>query len=430
MRWGCSVARARAEVHVPEPEQHDVRSVAESIARLRTEYLSAAGGRAPSVGVGWDFDGFRVWLDSNEPELLRAVTEYFVDFRRLDADTLEAARAGGELTRITALQADPPDFGGYRTMTIGEYKQSVKGPKEAFFDVIDGRVVHKLRTGMWFLFGRDEHLAIGPCIDNPNQIINFVNNRMIQWSLHRGALLGHASAVCRVEPGSPESPGSGDLPRAIAIAGLSGMGKSTLSLHMLQDRRLDFLSNDRVMMRPTSAGHVEIEGVPKHPRINPGTILNNPALVGLLAPDEQARLRALPPDELWQLEHKHDGLIGTFFPEQRFFLRARMVGLVLLNWTRGGGETIARRIQLPAPSELRMQGDLRAQTDSSNRAANLLIALLKQPGVFYLGERGQTKPHRISSYVEYLAGVEVLELAGGIDFDAGRRAALKLLGLD
>jgi HprK-related kinase B len=272
---------------------------------------------------------------------------------------------------------------------------------------------------MWFLFGRDEHLAIGPCVDNPNQIINFINNRMIQWSLNHGALLGHASAVCRVDPDTDE------LPRAIAIAGSSGMGKSTLSLHLLNDRGVDFLSNDRVMMSRTPAGRVELAGVPKHPRINPGTILNNPDLVGLLAPDEQARLRALPTDELWQLEHKHDGLIGKLFPHQRFHLRARMVGLVLLSWTRGGGETVAKRI------------DLRATTPSGpSRGAKLLSALIKQPGVFYLSDRARAKPHALTNYLDMLdppaqdRGVAVLELSGGIDFEAGRRAALQLLGLD
>ncbi len=393
--------------------RHDVRSVAESIARLRAEH-------PPTAGVGWDFDGFRVWLDSNEPELIAAVSEYFADFRRIEADTYEnaAAAAQGELTRITALQVEPPDFAGHRTMTIAEYKPSAKGPKEAYFDVHDGRVVHKLRTGMWFLFGRDDHLAIGPCTDNPNQIINFIDNRMIQWSLNHGALLGHASAVCR-------APEDGDgLPQGVAIAGASGTGKSTLSLHLLGDRRVDFLSNDRVMMGRTGEDQVELAGVPKHPRINPGTISNNPDLVGLLSPDELARLRALPSDELWQLEHKYDGVIGKLFPQQRFHLRARMVGLVLLTWTRGGGETNARRV------------DLRAASSSGiSRGAKLLPALIKQPGVFYLSDRARAKPHGLSNYLDLLdptsggQRVEVLELTGGIDFDAGRKAVLQLLGL-
>src|SRR5690606_19509898 len=264
--------------------RHDVRTVADSVARLRAEH-------PVSVGTGWDFDGFRVWVDGNEPALHDELLRYFAGFRRLDAES-------DALTRITALQlSEPPDFGAQRTMTIGEYKPRVKGPKEAYFDVSDGRVVHKLRTGMWFMFGRDDHLAIGPCMDNPNQVINFINNRMIQWALHRGALLGHASSVgVRVD---------GELPRCIAIAGASGMGKSTLSLHMMNDRGLDFLSNDRVMLRRDQAGHVELQGVPKHPRINPGTILNNPDLAVLLDAEARAGFEALPVDELWQLEHKY-----------------------------------------------------------------------------------------------------------------------------
>jgi HprK-related kinase B len=384
-----------------EPVKHNVRKISESVAALREAY--------PAVGgLGWNFDGFRVWVESNEPALLDALAEYFHDFRRLEADSLAAAEAGGELTRITTIQCDPPDFGADRTMTIGEYKPSVKGPKEAYYDVADGRVVHKLRTGMWFLFGRDDHLAIGPCTGNPNQVINFVNNRMIQWSLHRGALLGHASAVCRVEDGSA----SEEPPPTIAIAGFSGMGKSTLSLKLMNDRRVDYLSNDRVMIGPPrqdeGAGELVIQGVPKHPRINPGTILNNPDLVGLLDDQERAEFEALPSDELWRLEDKYDGLIRTCFPDQRFFLRGRLVGLVLLNWTREGGETIARRI------------DLRHNT-------KLLPALIKKPGVFYLSGPGQAESRDIARYLEYLDGVEVLELAGGIDFDAGRRAALELL---
>src|SRR5690606_31707628 len=172
------------------PEPRAVESVATTVAALRAEH--------PSVdGRGWNFDGFRVWVDSNEPGLLDALDRYFADFRRLDAASLDAARASGPVTHISAIQAAPPDLAAGRTPTVGEHKPSVRGPKEAYFDVIDGRVVHKLRTGMWFLFGQDWHLAIGPCTDNPNQVINFINNRMIQWALHRGALLGHASAVCR-----------------------------------------------------------------------------------------------------------------------------------------------------------------------------------------------------------------------------------------
>jgi HprK-related kinase B len=148
--------------------------------------------------------------------------------------------------------------------------------------------------------------------------------------------------------------------------------------------------------------------VPKHPRINPGTILANPKLIGLLDDAARAHFQALPEDELWQLEHKYDGLIGTCFPEQRFMLRARLVGLVLLNWTRDGGECIARRINL-------------------RQRAELLPALMKTPGLFYLSAASQAKSRDVARYLEYLDGIEVLELAGGINFEQGRQAASQLL---
>ena len=64
-----------------EPDHRVVR-VADSVAHLRREYPVTGG-------IGWDFDGFRVWVDSNEPALLTELASYFTDFRQLEADSLE-----------------------------------------------------------------------------------------------------------------------------------------------------------------------------------------------------------------------------------------------------------------------------------------------------------------------------------------------------
>ncbi|MFV8754946.1 HprK-related kinase B [Nannocystaceae bacterium ST9] len=372
-----------------------ISSIHAGVAALRAEHPMLAG-------RGWDFDGFRVWVESNAPALIAELDAYFADFRPLAATSYEEAVASlGVLTRISAIElAEAPDLIGERELTIGEYKPTVKGPKEAWLDLPDGRIVVKLRTGMRFAFGIDDHLAIGPCLKNPNQVVNFVNNRMIQWSLHRGALLGHASAI------GHRFAGDDALPRAIAIAGFAGMGKSTLALHLMNDRRIDFLSNDRVMLHAQPA---RLEGIPKHPRINPGTILHNPDLAEVMSEDERSRFAALTPDELWQLEHKFDGLIRQCFPRQKFLLQGEFAGMVLLNWSREGSQTHARRISIGERTEL-------------------LPALIKEPGVFHRPGPGD-RDRGVDSYVELLADIPVLELSGTVDFDYGRDAALELLGL-
>ena len=64
------------------------------------------------------------------------------------------------------------------------------------------------------------------------------------------------------------------------MAGFSGAGKSTLALHVMS-LGATFVSNDRVMVAETPAndsGAPMMYGVAKHPRINPGTAMNNPDL--------------------------------------------------------------------------------------------------------------------------------------------------------
>ena len=90
------------------------------------------------------------------------------------------------------------------------------------------------------MFGGGRNLAIGPCLENSNQVINFVNNRFIEWSVRRGSLLCHAAAVSQGE-------------RGISFAGFSGMGKSTLALKTM-GQGLSFVSNDRLLISRGEGG--------------------------------------------------------------------------------------------------------------------------------------------------------------------------------
>jgi HprK-related kinase B len=224
--------------------------------------------------------------------------------------------------------------------------------------------------------------------------VNFINNRFVQRRLDGGDLLCHAAAVVSQD-------------RGLAIAAAAGSGKSTLALKLL-NHGLDFVSNDRLLIRRVGEAPV-MTGLPKHPRINPGTILNNPRLERLVSPADRDRYLSMPPDQLWSLEEKYDGDIGRCYGPGRVRLTAPLRALVMLSWRRDGGALRTERV------------DLRSRKD-------LLQALIKNPGVHY-HHPGKPKRPVVTDdeYLECLAGCPVFELSGGADFDAAASACLEML---
>lgn len=275
---------------------------------------------------------------------------------------------------------------------------SVKNPdpgktkiKEEFLDFRDGRIVRKRLTGMSFAFTGEEHAAVGPCAANVNQVVNFVNSRLIAHYLGRRHYLGHASAV------SLENNG-------IALAGFSGMGKSTLAL-TLMNKGCNFVSNDRVLL--SEAAPLQLLGVPKQPRVNPGTLLHNDALRGMLPEAEQERLLMLDPEDLWALEEKHDAFIDQCYGPRRFVPQAPFSGIVVLNWRRDNYRTIMKRVD---PME----------------RLDLVAAFKKEPGVFYIAPDGEAAPDE-KAYARRLSAMPMYEISGKVDFERAAELCFETL---
>lgn len=263
------------------------------------------------------------------------------------------------------------------------------GRKDAIHDFPGGRLVHKVRTGMLFLQSRQALVASGPCVEHDNQVINFINSQFLNWLQNDGYLLCHASALSRDGHG-------------LAIAGLSGGGKSTLMLNLMEDASTVYVTNDRLLVRRQEQG-VHAVGIPKLPRINPGTIVNNPRLFPLIDQSSREVFLQLDKAELWRLEQKYDADINELYGQQRIQHETTLRKFLVLNWQHDADQALQVK-----PVEL-------------SRRPDLLAAIMKPSGPFYVDAQGafnrdDSMPDA-AAYLDALAGVDVYEASGRVDFE-------------
>jgi HprK-related kinase B len=319
--------------------------------------------------------GILIKVKSNSPELLIRLRRYFREF---------TAEGGSADVLIHAIEMDSPEFPF--AYTIKEPDPGKTKIKEEYIDLIDGRIVRKRLTGMAFMFGHDIHVAAGPCLANDNQVVNFINNRFIERMLVKNGLLVHAAGICWNGYG-------------MAIAGFSGTGKSTLSLRLLEEGAI-FVSNDRLILRNERSG-LTMYGIPKHPRVNPGTLLASRRLERIIEVDERVIFKQLPENELWNLEWKYDVHVHEIFGASRFLLEAAIKGIVVLTWKRNQEATIIRSVNF---AERR----------------DLLEAFMKPVGLFFNTASGEIPDFSPENYITTMKHCPVFEISGGVDF--GRAA--------
>lgn len=359
-----------------EPDSHgSIAAAAEALAR------STPAEHARHFAFG----DWRLELRSNSAALLDTVGTYL---------SLFACAPGDADTTVVAYETEVPAL-------PGEFFDWKRGPgkvgkKEQVADVDGGWIVRKVRTGMHFLLSGEHKVAVGPCLANFNQVVNFVNAALVSHRLAAGWTLCHAAGVAL---------GS----RGVGLAGTSGAGKSTLALHAM-NAGLSFVSNDRLLIKAN--GEARMTGIPKHPRINPGTALNNPTLVSILPEARRAALEALPKAELWDLEEKYDADIGSLYAG-RWTKTADLAGFILLDWRHDhDGPTTIERIDLAAREDL-------------------WPALFKHPGPLHVGPDGRRADNTIDvpaqPYLDVLADVPVFEIRGRVDFTKATAHCLSLL---
>jgi len=339
-------------------------------------------------GLALAIEGCRIRVHTDSPEVEARLREYFRDWvvdgngpAVIDVYALERPT-----TPVDTEWRDWPRDPGKR------------GIKERVSDYGDGRLISKVRTGMLFLLHYSRVVALGPCVENLNQVVNLVNNQYITWCMHQGWELCHAAGVRLGEGG-------------LALAGVSGAGKSTLALRLL-DEGASFISNDRLLVRKNGA--VWMTGVPKHPRVNPGTLLDHDELRLLVPPERAEELSSLPTSELWEIEEKYDVNVADVFGPGRFMGTCEMSAFVLLAWSRHDD----------APPHF--------EVTNLWREPGLLDAIKKHPGPFFhdgcrYDSRGSTHEVEPGPYLRALGEVPLLLVTGGVDFSVAVEECLRLL---
>lgn len=316
---------------------------------------------------------------SNSAQLLALLRDYFAHV---------VSTAVTPDIEVIAIERAGPDLGV--AFTDWKREPGKSGRKDAYLDIPAGRLLLKVRTGMLFLQSEQYRIAAGPCLRYDSQLINFINAQYMNWLQQRSWLICHASALVRHG-------------RGFAIAGLSGGGKSTLMLKLLDEDSVSYMTNDRLFIKRESATTQAI-GIPKLPRINPGTIIHNAKLQHLIDPQQREELLKLPPQALWELEDKYDVHVENIYGSGRIVQQAPLSAFLILNWQRDS----TRALQL-APVDLASRRDL-------------LAAIMKSPGPFYQYADGSfyrdDTPFDEQAYVDALEGVRIFEASGRVDFAA------------
>jgi HprK-related kinase B len=330
-------------------------------------------------------------IRSNSQSLLQRLARYFHHLPK---------HKGVATIEVTAIEGDKLETG----LPFIDWRREAgkSGRKDAYVDLADGRLMLKVRTGMVFLQSEQWRIAIGPCKAYDNQLINFINSQVMNWLQQREWLICHAA--CLILGG-----------HGIGLAGFSGGGKSTLMLHLMEHPTSRYVTNDRLFLRRRGV-RVEAMGIPKLPRINPGTVVNSARLSPLIDTQRRDELLKLPQQALWELEEKYDVDVEHFYGRNRIDTSTPVAleAMVILNWSREEGAAVKL-----------------TKVDIAQRS-ELLNAVMKSPGPFFqdvLGEfLSDDEVLKPEPYQALLKSVPVYEVTGKIDFAELSGLCLNLWG--
>ena len=270
--------------------------------RIRAQY-------PPTDVLGLSVLGVHLRVHTNDARVAAGLGDYFAPYRSTDA-------AAGALP-VFVIHGEPV----YDPARMRDVPRGERSVKEATYDAADARIVLKRRTGVTIYIAEPEHYAVGDMTRDLHQAVNAISMVFTKAMLRRGYVMLHASAGLGEDGG-------------IAFAAPSGTGKSTMALALLDDG-YQFVTNDRLLVRP-AGGVVEMVGVPKIPRVSPGTLLRLPKLTSRLPQEARLRYERMAPEVLWAVEEKREVPVDAVYGPGTLRLAGRLRIVYVLQWKPGG----------------------------------------------------------------------------------------------
>jgi HprK-related kinase B len=268
----------------------------------------------PAQSLALNFGACTIAVETQEDAILARLRRYFRGF----AEEMDGSHR--PRTRICVIEEPPAEIDP-------EMIAWSEGSKETFRDVDHSRLIRKVRTGVSIIIQDDTWSSVwtmrGPVGRNFSQLVNLIGSAYGLEIMDRAGAMVHASAV---------SLGGS---RAVAVMGQSGMGKSSVAVRLME-QGFDYISNDRVVLEPSLLRpSVLAHGLPKLPRVNPGTLLSGEKTRLLLDVGSRDRYEGLSREQLWQVEDKHDLEVERVLG-RRWLLSGELSVALVLSWRHDG----------------------------------------------------------------------------------------------
>ena len=258
-------------------------------------------------------------------------------------------------------------------------------PGIKIFELDDGRIVKDEEGGMLFLQSPGSLVAVGPCEENPEKIIHFINSQYSNF-LHKEEWAESSASAIEIK-------GIG-----VGICGGCSTGKSTLTLELMEDEEARFLSDGGVFVR--DEGIVVARGLPILPSICRGTQLENYRLRCML-PSYRIEELESKGDSLWDRNCKTDVDITSVYGIGRIVQETALQYILVLNWSK----------------------------DSEEETTIKQINCIKTPGILEVLQAARCpflcKESPKPDFPNLLKEVEIHEISGGMNLEVVKDFILK-----